>query len=144
MSNEQLFSAHLSACFSQIKDANIQPMMKPEDIKIIFKKVLSLKNPYWEMNNDSDKITKICLIFKPDLTYRDKGKPIYTGILFNEHALDILLEEQYARNEDNTFEISYQLIFNNWPVFQEQLTMAFTKAHYYANGNRALSHEALS
>lgn len=134
--DETLFIKHLNFCFAKIKEEKIEITVKPEELKLTFNNALRFKNDYWEINKDSDKVTKVGLIFKPSKWNIQKGKPIYVALLFNISWLKILLEEQYARTEDNTFEINYDLMFNDWEVFKEKLKCAFVVANNLANGVR--------
>lgn len=131
---EKLFIEHLSACLSKFKEAKIAHSVKPEELRLIFDKALITKNDYWEINKDSNKLTKLGLIFKPSKANIKKGKPIYVALLFNSNNLNILLEEQYARTEANTFKLDYDLIFNDWKSFEEKLKCAFITANNLANG----------
>ena len=131
---EKPFIEHLNTCLSKLKEAKVNDSIKPEGLRLIFNKILITKNDYWEINRDSNKLTKLGLIFKPSKTNIQKGKPIYVALLFNTNQIKILLEEQYARTDSNTFEINYNLIFNNWSTFVDKLKFAFITANNLANG----------
>jgi hypothetical protein len=135
MNSEAALIKHLELCGS-FKTREIKDPIRPEILKEAFKKFLSLKNPYWDINPDSDKLTKLVLIFKPSPTFIDKGKPIYVGIQFNTHEMVIILEEQYVRTEDNTFAIPYAVLLEDEAGFKKAVKRAFIKAHHLANGNR--------
>ena len=124
----------IHACVARIKETVLDPSMKPEELRLVFNKALITKNDYWEINKDSNKLTKLGLIFKPSKANIQKGKPIYVALLFDASQLKILLEEQYARNDNNTFEISYDLMFTNWKKFEDKLRLAFIIANNLANG----------
>ena len=124
----------LKGCLAKIQEAKVKNTVRPETLKDLFKKHLALKNPYWEINRDSQQLTKVGLIFKPQAVFIARGRPIYVGILFQTNKLILLLEEQYRRTENNTVEIAYDILFNHWATFEEQFTKAFVKALYLANG----------
>lgn len=136
MSDLQAFKNCIDMALAKIKEADISVQSKPDEIKTLFKKALSLKNPYWEYNNDCDRLTKLGLIFKPHQAYIQKGKPIYVGISFEERGIIIALEEQHARSSDNTFEVPYQLMLNSWNDFANMIYDIFSKAFDWANGIR--------
>lgn len=120
----------------RLKAEDINTFLKPDEIKELFKKGLSVKNPYWELNKDCDKLTKFGIIFRPQQSYIQKGKPIYAGFLFESFSLTILLEEQYARTKDNTFKIPYRTLFTNWDDFSNSISSIFNNASNLANGVR--------
>ncbi len=134
MENKQDFIQYIDAFISKIKEAKIEPTIKSEGLKLIFNNALRLKNDYWEMNKDSNKLTKLGMIFKPGKANIQKGKPIYVALLFNHAKLKVMLEEQYARTATNTFELDYDLMFNDWKGFEEKLKDAFVTANSLANG----------
>lgn len=136
MSDQEELKQLLEQFLLRLKAEDINTFLKPDEIKELFKKALSFKNPYWELNKDCDKLTKFGITFRPQQAYIQKGKPIYAGFLFESLSLTILLEEQYARTQDNTFGIPYKVIVNDWDEFSETIGMVFDKASDLANGIR--------
>ena len=116
-----------------VKESDLSVNSTPDEIKTLFKKALSLKNPYWILNPDSDRLTKFGLIFKPNQDYIQKGKTIYVGISFEPFQIRICLEEQYARTAGNTFEIPYQMILNAWEELFNSIENIFNRAVELAN-----------
>lgn len=136
MNNSQPVKKYIELVLLKVKEADISAQSRPEEIKPLFKKTLSLNNPYWILNPDSDRLTKLGLIFKPQQAYIQKGKPIYTSLSFEDSEIVIALEEQYARTLDNTFKVPYQFMLNSWDDFANTLCDIFSKASEWANGNR--------
>ncbi len=134
MSNLEAFKKCMELALLKIKDADITAHSKPDEIKPIFKKALSLKNPYWELNEDCDKLTKLGLIFKPQQAYIQKGKPIYVALSFEGLGVLIDLEEQYARTSENSFEVPYEMMLNTWDEFADSMISIFNRAVEMANG----------
>ena len=83
----------LNLALVKIKEANINILTRLEELKSLFKEALSKKSPYWELNPDSDRLTKLGLVFKAEPGHIDKGKPIYVSLEFENSALTINLEE---------------------------------------------------
>ena len=136
MSDQEGLQKLLEQFLLRLKTEDINVFLKPDEIKELFKKALSVKNPYWELNKDCDKLTKFGIIFRPQQAYIQKGKPIYAGLLFESLSLTILLEEQYARRKDNTFKIPYQTMLNRWDEFSESVENVLKRASDLANGIR--------
>ena len=136
MSDQEGLQKLLEQFLLRLKTEDINVFLKPDEIKELFKKALSVKNPYWELNKDCDKLTKFGIIFRPQQAYIQKGKPIYAGFLFESLSLTILLEEQYARKKDNTFKIPYQTLLTNWDDFSDSISSIFNNASNLANGVR--------
>ena len=136
MSDQEDLQQLLEQFLLRLKAEDINVFLKPGEIKELFKKALSVKNPYWELNRDCDKLTKFGIIFRPQQAYIQKGKPIYAGFLFESLSLAILLEEQYARTKDNTFKIPYQTLLTNWDDFSDSISSIFNNASNLANGVR--------
>lgn len=136
MSDQEGLQKLLEQFLLRLKAEDINVFLKPDEIKELFKKALSVKNPYWELNKDCDKLTKFGIIFRPQHAYIQKGKPIYAGFLFESLSLTILLEEQYARTKDNTFKIPYQTLLTNWDDFSDSISSIFNNASNLANGVR--------
>lgn len=136
MSDQEDLQQLLEQFLLRLKAEDINVFLKPDEIKELFKKALSVKNPYWELNKDCDKLTKFGIIFRPQQAYIQKGKPIYVGFLFESVSLTILLGEQYARTKDNTFKILYQTLLTNWDDFSDSISSIFNNASNLANGVR--------
>ena len=134
MNDQEAFKQSIDQALLRLKESDINAFLKPDEIKELFKKALSVKNPYWELNRDCDKLTKFGIIFRPQQAYIQKGKPIYAGFLFESLSLTILLEEQYARTKDNTFKIPYQTLLTNWDDFSDSISSIFNNASNLANG----------
>ena len=136
MSDQEGLKQLLEQFLLRLKAEDINIFLKPDEIKELFKKALSVKNPYWELNKDCDKLTKFGIIFRPQQAYIQKGKPIYAGFLFESLSLTTLLEEQYARTKDNTFKVPYQTLLTNWDDFSDSISSIFNNASNLANGVR--------
>jgi 5'-deoxynucleotidase YfbR-like HD superfamily hydrolase len=136
MSDQEGLQKLVEQFLLRLKAEDINTFLKPDEIKELFKKALPIKNPYWELNKDCDKLTKFGIIFRPQQAYIQKGKPIYAGFFFESLSLTILLEEQYARTKDNTFKIPYQTLLTNWDDFSDSISSIFNNASNLANGVR--------
>ncbi len=136
MSDLQSFKKCMELALLKLKESDISIQSKPDEIKSLFKKVLSLNNPYWQANADCDKLTRLGLIFKPQQAYIQKGKPIYVALSFEGLGVLIDLEEQYARTSENSFEVPYEMMLNTWDEFADSMISIFNRAAEMANGIR--------
>ena len=134
MSDLQAFKKCVDMAILKVKESDISIHSKPDEIKPLFKQALSLKNPFWEINADCDKLTKLGLIFKPQQAYIQKGKSIYVGLAFEDTGILIDIEQQHARTSDNSFEVPYQMMLNAWDEFADSILAIFNRVLNWANG----------